>query len=117
MDSTLTYIASKTTHRGEKRAESKLITPEDAPYLKLNRKLIDQAITLAGLAIEKEEFSKTMDDEAADDAFELYLAAIATLMHSLPIETCDPLRREAFQSQLRGFLDEHQLDAAAPLTT
>ncbi|KAG0375029.1 hypothetical protein BGX24_009617 [Mortierella sp. AD032] len=117
MDSTLTYIASKTTHRGGKRAESKPITPEDAPYLKLNRKLIDQSITLAGLAIDKEEFSKTMDDEAADDAFELYLAAIATLMHSLPIETCDPLRREAFQSQLRGFLDEHQLDTAAPLIT
>ncbi|KAF9903091.1 hypothetical protein EC991_004218 [Linnemannia zychae] len=117
MDSTLTYIASKTTHRAGKGLESKPITPEDAPYLKLNRKLIDQSITLAGLAIEKEELSKTMDDEAADDAFELYLAAIATLMHSLPIETCDPLRREAFQSQLRGFLDEHQLDATAPLTT
>ncbi|KAG9070088.1 hypothetical protein KI688_009419 [Linnemannia hyalina] len=110
MDSTLTYIASKTTHRGGKEAESKLISPEDAPYLKLNRKLIDQSITLAGLAIEKEDISKTMDDEAADDAFELYLAAIATLMHSLPIETCDPLRREAFQSQLRSFLDEHQFD-------
>ncbi|KAF9928967.1 hypothetical protein FBU30_002023 [Linnemannia zychae] len=110
MDSTLTYIASKTTLGGGKGVESKPITPEDAPYLKLNRKLIDQSITLANLAIEKEELSKTMDDEAADDAFELYLAAIATLMHSLPIETCDPLRREAFQSQLRSFLDEHQFD-------
>ncbi|KAF9342020.1 hypothetical protein BGZ91_000008 [Linnemannia elongata] len=117
MDSTLTYIASKTTHRGAKGAESKPITPEDAPYLKLNRKLIDQSITLAGLAIEKEDLSKTMDDEAADDAFELYLAAIATLMHSLPIETCDPLRREAFQSQLRGFLDEHQLDVVTTTST
>ncbi|KAK5822658.1 hypothetical protein F5H01DRAFT_377023 [Linnemannia elongata] len=117
MDSTLTYIASKTTHRGGKGAESKPITPEDAPYLKLNRKLIDQSITLAGLAIEKEDLSKTMDDEAADDAFELYLAAIATLMHSLPIETCDPLRREAFQSQLRGFLDEHQLDVVTTTST
>ena len=85
MDSTLTYIASKTTlGRKGARSESKLITPEDAPYLKLNRKLIDQSITLATLAIEKEDLSKTMDDEAADDAFELYLAAIATLMHSLP---------------------------------
>ncbi|KAF8948701.1 hypothetical protein BGZ47_003028 [Haplosporangium gracile] len=117
MDSTLTYIASKTTHRGGKGAESKLITPEDAPYLKLNRKLIDQSITLAGLAIAKEDLSKTMDDEAADDAFELYLAAIATLMHSLPIETCDPLRREAFQSQLRGFLDEHQFDVSTTRIT
>ncbi|KAG0296646.1 hypothetical protein BGZ96_008945 [Linnemannia gamsii] len=117
MDSTLTYIASKTTHRGGKGAESKLITPEDVPYLKLNRKLIDQAITLANLSIEKEDLSKTMDDEAADDAFELYLAAIATLMHSLPIETCDPLRREAFQSQLRGFLDEHQFEVATSKST
>ncbi|KAF9099558.1 hypothetical protein BGX23_001200 [Mortierella sp. AD031] len=112
MDSTLTYIASKTTLGGKRAgSESKLITSEDAPYLKLNRKLIDQSITLATLAIEKEDLSKTMDDEAADDAFELYLAAIATLMHSLPIETCDPLRREALQSQLRSFLDEHQFDA------
>lgn len=61
-----------------------MITPEDAPYMKLNRTLIDQSITLASLSIEKEDLSKTMDDEAADDAFGLYLAAIATLMHSLP---------------------------------
>ncbi|KAF9997652.1 hypothetical protein BGZ65_006756 [Modicella reniformis] len=111
MDSTLTYIASKTTHRGKRTGiASKVILPEDVHYRKINKKLVDESITLASLAIEKEEQSKTMDDEAGDDAFELYLAAIATLMHALPIETCDPLRREAFESQLRNFLKDNQLD-------
>ncbi|KAF9401531.1 hypothetical protein BGX21_001432, partial [Mortierella sp. AD011] len=82
MDSTLTYIASKTTHRG--KGDGKPISPEDIHYRKLNKKLVDQSLTLATLAIEREEESKTMEDEAADDAFELYLAAIATLMHALP---------------------------------
>ncbi|KAF9207608.1 hypothetical protein BGZ49_000062 [Haplosporangium sp. Z 27] len=109
MDSTLTYIASKTTHRS--KGDGKQISPEDIHYRKLNRKLVDQSITLSALAVEREEESKTMEDEAADDAFELYLAAIATLMHALPIETCDPLRREAFESQLRGFLNENHLDS------
>ncbi|KAF8980099.1 hypothetical protein BGZ46_004626 [Entomortierella lignicola] len=109
MDSTLTYIASKTTHRS--KGDGKPISPEDIHYRKLNRKLVDQSITLSALAVEREEESKTMEDEAADDAFELYLAAIATLMHALPIETCDPLRREAFESQLRGFLNENHLDS------
>lgn len=108
MDSTLTYIASKTTGRG-KETESKIISPEDAPYLKLNKKLVDQSISLASLAMEKEEQYKTLDDDAGDDAFELYLAAISTLMHALPIETCDPLRREAFESQLRNFLKDNQI--------
>ncbi|GJJ73341.1 hypothetical protein EMPS_05699 [Entomortierella parvispora] len=108
MDSTLNYIASKTTHR----KESKPISPEDIHYRKLNKKLVDQAITLASLAIEKEELSKTLDDEEGDDAFELYLAAISTLMHAIPIETCDPLRREAFEAQLRGFLQDHEFDSA-----
>ncbi|KAF8924521.1 hypothetical protein EDD21DRAFT_86142 [Dissophora ornata] len=108
MDSTLTYIASKTTRR--RGIESKVIPPEDAHYFKLNEKLVDQAMTLSALAIEKEEQSKTVDDEASDDAFELYLAAIATLVHALPIETCDPLRREALEAQLRGFLKENELD-------
>ncbi|KAG0325324.1 hypothetical protein BGZ99_000780 [Dissophora globulifera] len=111
MDSTLTYIASKTTNR-RKGAESKVIPPKDVNYFKLNKKLIDQAMTLAALALEREDESKTVEDEAGDDAFELYLAAIATLMHALPIETCDSLRREAFQSQLRGFLKENELEAA-----
>ncbi|KAF9109332.1 hypothetical protein BGX27_007738 [Mortierella sp. AM989] len=110
MDSTLTYIASKTTYRT--KGDGKPISPEDIHYRKLNKKLVDQSITLSALAIEREEESKTMEDEAADDAFELYLAAIATLMHALPIETCDPLRREAFESQLRDYLDENQLDSA-----
>ncbi|KAI1312631.1 hypothetical protein EDD11_002903 [Mortierella claussenii] len=113
MDSTLTYIASKTTHRGGKGgAESKIISPEDVHYRKLNKKLVEQSVTLAALAIEHEEESKAIDDEAGDDAFELYLAAIATLMHALPIETCDPLRREAFNSQLKSFLQETELDSA-----
>lgn len=60
------------------------MSPEDVHYRKLNRRLVDQSITLAALALEKEELSKTIDDEAGDDAFELYLAAIATLMHALP---------------------------------
>ncbi|CAO3567296.1 unnamed protein product [Mortierella alpina] len=111
MDSTLTYIASKTTHRGGKGPESKPVSPEDVHYRKLNRRLVDQSITLAALAVEKEELSKTIDDEAGDDAFELYLAAIATLMHALPIETCDPLRREALESQLRNFLHDNELDS------
>ncbi|KAF9285858.1 hypothetical protein BGZ68_003519 [Mortierella alpina] len=111
MDSTLTYIASKTTHRGGKGPESKAVSPEDVHYRKLNRRLVDQSITLAALALEKEELSKTIDDEAGDDAFELYLAAIATLMHALPIETCDPLRREAFELQLRNFLQDNELDS------
>ncbi|KAG0054716.1 hypothetical protein BGZ83_010611 [Gryganskiella cystojenkinii] len=111
MDSTLNYIASKTVHRGS-YTESKPILPEDIHYQKLNRKLVEQATTLATLAIEKEELSKTLDDEEGDDAFELYLAAISTLMHALPIETCDPLRREAFENQLRGFLQDHELDSA-----
>ncbi|KAG0201832.1 hypothetical protein BGX28_005457 [Mortierella sp. GBA30] len=108
MDSTLTYIASKTTHRGGRDTQSKAVSPEDVHYRKLNRRLVDQSITLAALAMEKEELSKTIDDEAGDDAFELYLASIATLMHALPIETCDPLRREAFESQLRNFLQENE---------
>ena len=101
---------------------------------------MDQSITLSALAIEREEQSKYVDDEAGDDAFELYLTAIATLMHALPsmscfvheifcfsaalvsfyltllclividlVETCDPLRREAFESQLRSFLDDNHL--------
>ncbi|KAF9938746.1 hypothetical protein BGZ67_010510 [Mortierella alpina] len=111
MDSTLTYIVSKTTHRGGKGLESKAVSPEDVHYRKLNRRLVDQSITLAALAVEKEELSKTIDDEAGDDAFELYLAAIATLMHALPIETCDPLRREAFELQLRNFLQDNELDS------
>ncbi|KAF9569916.1 hypothetical protein EC968_002441 [Mortierella alpina] len=111
MDSTLTYIASKTTHRGGKGLKSKAVSPEDVHYRKLNRRLVDQSITLAALAVEKEELSKTIDDEAGDDAFELYLAAIATLMHALPIETCDPLRREAFEMQLRNFLQDNELNS------
>lgn len=82
MDSTLTYIASKTT--GSKGSTSKAVTPEDVHYRKLNKKLMEQSMTLAALAMEKEEQSKTIDDEAGDDAFELYLAAIETLVHALP---------------------------------
>lgn len=33
------------------------------------------------------------------------------------VETCDPLRREAFQSQLRDFLEEHQFDVATTTST
>ncbi|KAG0039006.1 hypothetical protein BGZ82_010012 [Podila clonocystis] len=109
MDSTLTYIASKTTRRGSQGGDVR-IPLEDVHYRKLNWKLVDQSITLSALAIEKEEQSTYVDDEAGDDAFELYLAAIATLMHALPIETCDPLRREAFESQLRSFLDDNHLE-------
>ncbi|KAG0083220.1 hypothetical protein BGZ93_006490 [Podila epicladia] len=109
MDSTLTYIASKTTRRGSQGGDAR-IPPEDVHYRKLNWKLVDQSITLSALAIEKEEHSKHVDDEVGDDAFELYLAAIATLMHALPIETCDPLRREAFESQLRSFLDDNHME-------
>lgn len=39
------------------------------------------------------------------------------LFRRVKVETCDPLRREAFQSQLRGFLDEHQFDVATTKTT
>ncbi|KAF9327564.1 hypothetical protein BG006_009158 [Podila minutissima] len=109
MDSTLTYIASKTTRRGIQGGDAR-IPPEDVHYRKLNWKLVDQSITLSALAIGKEEQSKYVDDVAGDDAFELYLAAIATLMHALPIETCDPLRREAFESQLRSFLDDDHME-------
>ncbi|KAG0023600.1 hypothetical protein BGZ82_010692 [Podila clonocystis] len=109
MDSTLHYIASKTTHRGIPWVDPrKVIKPEDIQYRKLNKKLVQQAMTLSVLAVQKEELSRAIEDEAGDDAFELYLAAITTLMHALPIETCDPLRREAFVSQLRDFVDEHQ---------
>ncbi|KAG0264089.1 hypothetical protein BG011_007484 [Mortierella polycephala] len=112
MDSTLTYIASKTMHRHGKRG-GEAVTPENAYYRKLNKKLIDQSITLAALAIDKEELSKIIGDEAYDDAFELYLTAIATLMHALPIEMCDPFRRKAFESQLRIFLQDNQLEPEA----
>ncbi|KAG0032198.1 hypothetical protein BGZ81_011453 [Podila clonocystis] len=109
MDSTLHYIASKTTHRGIPWVDPrKVIKPEDIQYRKLNKELVQQAMTLSVLAVQKEELSRAIEDEAGDDAFELYLAAITTLMHALPIETCDPLRREAFVSQLRDFVDEHQ---------
>ncbi|KAF9586229.1 hypothetical protein BGW38_008322 [Lunasporangiospora selenospora] len=113
MDSTLTYIASKTALI----SENKTVAPEDIHYRKLNRKLVDQAMTLASLALEKEEQSKTVDDEAGDDAFELYLASINTLMHALPFETCDLLRREAFEIQLRNFLDECQIESEYEETT
>ncbi|KAG0214031.1 hypothetical protein BGX28_002897 [Mortierella sp. GBA30] len=154
MDSTLSYIATKASERGISLSvltggidSRKLIAPEDVPYRKLNKKLIHQAMTLSVLAVQQEELSKTIDDDAGDDAFELYLAAINTLLHALPcelflyiyhildmnlhyshpktkrllpfilvvwvhhciVETCDPLRREAFETQLRDFLDD-QLD-------
>ncbi|GJJ72953.1 hypothetical protein EMPS_05311 [Entomortierella parvispora] len=118
MDSTLDYIANKATERGISlggltsgvQDRRKLILPEDIHYRKLNKTLIHQAMTLSVLAVQKEELSKAIDDEAGDDAFELYLAAINTLLHALPFETCDPLRREAFESQLRTFLDEQLED-------
>ncbi|KAF9542244.1 hypothetical protein EC957_002196 [Mortierella hygrophila] len=113
MDSTLSYIAEKASERGiDFHAltggidPKKLIRPEDVPYRKLNKTMIHQAMTLSVLAVQKEELSKAMDDEDGDDAFELYLAAVNTLLHSLPFETCDPLRREAFETQLRSFLDQ-----------
>ncbi|KAF8942191.1 hypothetical protein BGZ47_006743 [Haplosporangium gracile] len=113
MDSTLSYIAEKASERGiDLHAltggidPKKLIRPEDVPYRKLNKTMIHQAMTLSVLAVQKEELSKAMDDEDGDDAFELYLAAVNTLLHSLPFETCDPLRREAFETQLRSFLDD-----------
>ncbi|KAG0219738.1 hypothetical protein BGX33_001055 [Mortierella sp. NVP41] len=114
MDSTLSYIAEKASERGiDLHAltggidPKKLIRPEDVPYRKLNKTMIQQAMTLSVLAVQKEELSKAMDDEAGDDAFELYLAAVNTLLHSLPFETCDPLRREALETQLRSFIDDH----------
>ncbi|KAF9904490.1 hypothetical protein EC991_002650 [Linnemannia zychae] len=114
MDSTFSYIAEKASERGiDLHAltggidPKKLIRPEDVPYRKLNKTMIHQAMTLSVLAVQKEELSKAMDDEAGDDAFELYLAAVNTLLHSLPFETCDPLRREAFETQLRSFLEDN----------
>ncbi|KAF9425285.1 hypothetical protein BGZ76_003329 [Entomortierella beljakovae] len=107
MDSTLTYIASKANMGGK---DGTPIAPEDLHYRKLNKRLVDHSMTLSMLAMEKEDESKTMVDEAADDAFELYLAAIGTLVHALPFETCDPLRREALESQLRSLLHENQPD-------
>ncbi|KAG0292813.1 hypothetical protein BGZ96_003663 [Linnemannia gamsii] len=113
MDSTLSYIAEKASERGiDFHAltggidPKKLIRPEDVPYRKLNKTMIHQAMTLSVLSVQKEELSKAMDDEDGDDAFELYLSAVNTLLHSLPFETCDPLRREAFETQLRSFLDD-----------
>jgi len=92
MDSTLDYIANKATERGISlggltsgvQDRRKLILPEDIHYRKLNKTLIHQAMTLSVLAVQKEELSKAIDDEAGDDAFELYLAAISTLLHALP---------------------------------
>lgn len=85
MDSTLHYIASKTTHRGIPWVDPrKVIKPEDIQYRKLNKKLVQQVMTLSVLAVQKEELSRAIEDEAGDDAFELYLAAITTLMHALP---------------------------------
>ncbi|KAF9324324.1 hypothetical protein BGZ91_003014, partial [Linnemannia elongata] len=93
MDSTLSYIAEKASERGiDLHAltggidPKKLIRPEDVPYRKLNKTMIHQAMTLSVLAVQKEELSKAMDDE--------------------DVETCDPLRREAFETQLRSFLDD-----------
>ncbi|KAG0334853.1 hypothetical protein BG004_000242, partial [Podila humilis] len=106
MDSTLHYIATK---RGLPWLDPRrVIKPEDLEYRKLNKRMIQQAMTLSVLAVQKEELSRAIEDEAGDDAFELYLASISTLMHALPIETCDPLRREAFIAQLRDFVDDHQ---------
>ncbi|KAG0225875.1 hypothetical protein BGW41_004473 [Actinomortierella wolfii] len=116
MDSTLNYIASKTpglNQRDQRRLfdphhDGSPLTAADEHYRKLNRRLVEHAMTLSALAIEKEALSKTGEDEAGDDAFELYLAAIATLVHALPIETCDPLRREAYENQLRSVLAESE---------
>ncbi|KAF9938434.1 hypothetical protein BGZ65_012836 [Modicella reniformis] len=114
MDSTLNYIANKASERGISLASLTggvdpryAILPEDMPYRQLNKSMVQQAMTLAVLAVQKEEQSKSMDDEAGDDAFELYLAAINTLLHALPLETCDPLRREAYETQLRDYMDDH----------
>ncbi|KAG0364766.1 hypothetical protein BGZ54_007179 [Gamsiella multidivaricata] len=112
MDSTLSYIATKASERGISLAAltghdpKKMILPEDVPYRQLNKKMIQQAMTLSVLAVQKEEQSKMIDDEAADDAFELYLMAVNSLLHALPFETCDPLRREAFETQVRDFLED-----------
>jgi hypothetical protein len=90
MDSTLSYIAEKASERGidlhalTGGIDPKLIRPEDVPYRKLNKTMIHQAMTLSVLSVQKEELSKAMDDENGDDAFELYLAAVNTLLHSLP---------------------------------
>ncbi|KAF9435596.1 hypothetical protein BGZ76_005928 [Entomortierella beljakovae] len=109
MDSTLSYIATKATERGISLGlnNKNLIAPEDVPYRKLNKNMVQQAMTLSVLAVQKEEQSKATDDEAADDAFELYLASVNTLLHSIPFETCDPLRKEAFGIQLRNFMEAY----------
>ncbi|KAF9107340.1 hypothetical protein BGX27_008783 [Mortierella sp. AM989] len=109
MDSALSYIATKASERGICLGgldTKNLITPEDIPYRKLNEMLVQQAMALSVLSVQKEELSKAIGDEAGDDAFELYLAAVNTLLHALPYETCDPLRREAFVMQLRNFMEE-----------
>ncbi|KAG0235705.1 hypothetical protein BGX31_004178 [Mortierella sp. GBA43] len=113
MDSALNYVADKASERGISLAALTggidpryAILPEDIPYRQLNKSMVQQAMTLAALAVQKEENSKSMDDEASDDAFELYLAALSTMLHALPFETCDPLRREAFETQLRDFVDD-----------
>ncbi|KAF9364355.1 hypothetical protein BGX34_001785 [Mortierella sp. NVP85] len=110
MDSTLTYIASKTT--GGKGSTSKAVSQEDVHYRKLNKELMEHSMALVALTMEREERSKTIDDEAGDDAFELYLAAIETLVHALPFETCDPFRREAFETQLQSLFKDTLLDTA-----
>ncbi|KAF9583732.1 hypothetical protein BGW38_008721 [Lunasporangiospora selenospora] len=117
-ESTLTFLANKASERGIDLSglagvfgpdPKKAIPPEDVQYRKLNKKLVHQAITLSVLAMQKEEMSKTLEDEAGDDAFELYLATVTTLLHALPFETCDPLRREAFITQLQSFMDNNKL--------
>ncbi|KAG0308172.1 hypothetical protein BGZ98_008762 [Dissophora globulifera] len=120
-NSTLSYIATKASERGidlavlTGGADPKTAIPSrDIPYRKLNKELIQVAVKLSVLAIQKEDQSAAMGDDASDDAFELYLASISAMLHALPCattilfspdETCDAFRRETFESQLYGFLN------------
>jgi hypothetical protein len=106
MDSALNYVANKASERGISLAALTggidpryAIMPEDIPYRHINKSLVQQAMTLAALAVQKEESSKSMDDDSADDAFELYLAALTTLLNALPGKSPPFLHNAAAPSQ------------------
>ncbi|KAF9080271.1 hypothetical protein BGX27_005558 [Mortierella sp. AM989] len=76
MDSTL----SKTSERGISLGGlniKNLIASEGIPYRELNKKLIQQAITLSVLSFQKEELSKVIDDEATPRYASVKVAAAA----------------------------------------
>ncbi|CAG8467138.1 430_t:CDS:2 [Ambispora leptoticha] len=65
---------------------------------KMNRKLVDQAITLSAIAVEEDQQGNH------PCALDLYLTALESLLYAMPIHS-DANRKEAIKQKLRDFID------------